>query len=476
MLYIKPFFIYFTLLLLGFLLIVYFFFDIGVFNALSIKDLIIPGVALVVSIISLIVNGDLNKKSSFNNKFSLLLEQHNKYHDELTNNLGNKDQEEKKEGKRKLLFCYDYHTPNDYLYGNAEFSPYMRVLYHILKNIDGEFKNSYSEAKKNTSLVRSLIRNDILYYIAINSLSDKNTSFQNYRYLLKKYDFFEHLKFDDEKYLNTDDIKLERIDESLNVIKRFLRSILNGVMVNHFFDKNNFIFEMNEDYSKIEEFLEISIPTLLKYKFHYDNENYLTLKKELESYIINLLKKTNIYCECKYKYFHDDVSMYNNISIYKYYIVGLIYSDFKGNDRRMKHLILDPNLKNGFNGRIYYSFKKINFDDCFKTVLTKKLSFNCFKKHIIGKRSFNERFIMVADREYKLSKLKRLDNIENKIGLDEFYNKIIKLESIGIIRSEVRKKEFYSKIQDEYLSVLNSLNFFEEQDGILSSIKTKLNK
>ncbi|MDY3695766.1 MAG: putative phage abortive infection protein [Proteus mirabilis] len=465
MLYIKPFFIYLALLLLGFSLIIYFFFDIGVFNTLSIKDLIIPGVALVVSIISLIVNGDLNKKSSFNNKFSLLLEQHNKYHDELVNNLDNKKQKEKKEEKWKLLFCCDYHTPNNYLYGNAEFSPYMRVLYHILKNIDGEFKNNYSEAKKNTSLVRSLIRNDILYYIAINSLSDKNTSFQNYRYLLKKYNFFEHLNIYDEKYLNTDGLNLKNIKLSMDDLKNTLEWHLKNKINNYFFEKYPSVFSYDNEYRNEIKF---NFPTLIKYNYYYNICFYTELKKYFIKYIANIMDKHYIACQIKKILCNPD-----DLSKYKYYTVGLSFDYYSKYKKYMRYS--DCNGK--FNPIIlkkviYKSILEINADK--SGILDDKIKYSDFRDGIFGKYKIFR--IFVTENNFKFKDLTTYDSLKNNISFESFYKNLIYIRRNEIIKDEFKKNEFYTEIQEKYLLSLNSIDFFTEQENFIFALKQALNK
>lgn len=465
MLYIKPFFIYLALLLLGFSLIIYFFFDIGVFNTLSIKDLIIPGVALIVSIISLIVNGDLNKKSSFNNKFSLLLEQHNKYHDELVNNLDNKNQEEKKKEKWKLLFCCDYHYPNNYLYGNAEFSPYMRVLYHILKNIDGEFKNNYSEAKKNTSLVRSLIRNDILYYIAINSLSDKNTSFQHYRYLLKKYNFFEHLNIYDEKYLNTDSLNLKNIKLSMDNLKNTLELHLKNKINNYFFEKYPSVFSYDNEYLNETKF---NFPTLIKYNYYYNVSFYTELKKDLIKYIANIMDKHYIACQIKkILYTHDDLSKY------KYYTVGLSFDYYSKYKKYMRYS--DYNGKFNpikFKKIIYKSILEIKTDE--NGILDDEFNYSGFRDSIFGK--YKTSHIYVTKNNFKFKDLTTYDYFENNMRFERFYKNLIYIRRNGIIKDEFKKNEFYTEIQEKYLLSLNSIDFFTEQESFISALKQALNK
>ncbi|HCM62365.1 MAG TPA: hypothetical protein DIT05_07425 [Morganella sp. (in: Bacteria)] len=104
-------------------------------------------------------------------------------------------------------------------------SPYMRVIYHILKLIN-ENSNYITNDKSYSNIIRSVIPYDILILVAINSMffyktkqekeitrlsdiflaSDNQFKIHNdyYKYftLLKKYDFFEHLTLDFNSIIN----------------------------------------------------------------------------------------------------------------------------------------------------------------------------------------------------------------------------------------------------------------------------------
>ncbi|WP_336819259.1 putative phage abortive infection protein [Cedecea sp. MMO-103] len=149
-----------------------------------------------------------NRRNIFEQRFSLLLEQHNFYHnkvcDLIDTNIG-------KQRSKEFLIFNDRFTNGSldsslkYLTGHKVLSPYMRTLYHLLKFIDEEFFDPQGavEAKKvYSSPLRSVIRNDILYLIAVNALNVKSESMQKsgypkYQQLLHKFDFFEHAVFYD---------------------------------------------------------------------------------------------------------------------------------------------------------------------------------------------------------------------------------------------------------------------------------------
>ncbi|HCI5707035.1 TPA: hypothetical protein NPO10_005526, partial [Klebsiella pneumoniae] len=141
---------------------------------------------------------EANAQNFFQQKFNLILEQHNNSLALVTHWLKNTPLNIK---ITTDAVCY--------IRGHENLSPYMRILYHTLKTIRTEFPSSSNDKqydsialqKKYSSLVRSFIPNDVLYTIAINSslFDEKKTSIPNssqYEYyykMLVDYDFFEHL-------------------------------------------------------------------------------------------------------------------------------------------------------------------------------------------------------------------------------------------------------------------------------------------
>lgn len=139
------------------------------------------------------------KKEAFNQRFSLLLEQHNNYLNKVNEYLRSAD------GWQFLskVFNHNIHTESFYmLKGHFALSPYMRILYHLLKSIEDDYygdKEDFVGMKKYSSLVRSLISNDVLYLIAVNASityeQGKRTQYERYQNLLHRFDFFEHADF-----------------------------------------------------------------------------------------------------------------------------------------------------------------------------------------------------------------------------------------------------------------------------------------
>ncbi|EOY9128097.1 putative phage abortive infection protein [Providencia stuartii] len=160
-----------------------------------------------------------NRKDDFIKQFILLLELHGKSHDVLADYLkNNKVISSNSEGIINWNMSIEDATGK--LFKNHLFSPYMRLVYRILKYVDENFYHMVDgnltaskvdeEKKQYTSIVRSTIRNDVLFFIALNSLNEK---FSTYKDLLNKFDFFEHLNT---RYISDDIIfNLESYSPSL---------------------------------------------------------------------------------------------------------------------------------------------------------------------------------------------------------------------------------------------------------------------
>lgn len=141
-----------------------------------------------------------SKRDDFNRHFTLLLEQHNLQLDIVKGFL---DSKEGKKFYESLRGNTTLKEANTLMHGHSIVSPYMRVLYHLLKYIRNEFtRNEAPYAKKNefSSLVRSLIRNDVLYLVALNScytgeIDGEVSPYAQYQSLLHFFSFFEHAKF-----------------------------------------------------------------------------------------------------------------------------------------------------------------------------------------------------------------------------------------------------------------------------------------
>lgn len=143
---------------------------------------------------NLILSRKNAEKDDFIKQFTLLIEQHNKSHEIIMGNLESYiiDKDD------NIKWHMTIQEASKTLYLNYKFSTYMRILFRVLKHCDENFYESgdtdeiTKEKKKYTSIVRSMIRNDVLYFVAINSMNN-HPAFNNYREKLEKFTFFEHL-------------------------------------------------------------------------------------------------------------------------------------------------------------------------------------------------------------------------------------------------------------------------------------------
>ncbi|EOI7435741.1 putative phage abortive infection protein [Yersinia enterocolitica] len=146
-------------------------------------------------------------REAFESRYSLLLEQHNQH---LKNVCDYLDAQKSDAFRKSVENNKDVSIASKALMGHSIISPYMRILYHLLKHIDDNYYEKGLEGlvlvkkkKEYTSPLRSLIRNDVLYLIALNSIITKNISdgvssdngYSKYQKLLHDFDFFEHAIF-----------------------------------------------------------------------------------------------------------------------------------------------------------------------------------------------------------------------------------------------------------------------------------------
>lgn len=155
----------------------------------------LPTVAIFVSLIILYVTISNNKKNNFDNKFNLLMLQHDKLHAILIKDINDNVIEYGSiVGNRSSKISVTR------LYRHEKYSSYLRVLYHVLKFIDKETpvhfwnlpKTRLEKKKNNSSIIRAVIDNKVMLLVAVNSL---NKYFHYYRYVINKFSFFEHVSF-----------------------------------------------------------------------------------------------------------------------------------------------------------------------------------------------------------------------------------------------------------------------------------------
>lgn len=202
------------------------------------------------------------RSASFNNfeqRYNSLLALHNDLHKSVGIFLDSPDKMDGKGGItasggksyfqniRKMKTLEEAHNT---LMGHSVISPYMRVLYHLLKHIF-TFSTNPDIYKKYTSPLRSLIRNDVLYLVALNTAiiykdgSLDDNGYQEFQEYLQKSDFFEHTIFTADEYKNFNAVKSavkSSFDENFNVPIRMY--IFNYVRTLRF---QNYVIDLHKD-------------------------------------------------------------------------------------------------------------------------------------------------------------------------------------------------------------------------------------
>jgi len=149
------------------------------------------------------------QRDEFVRHFSMLLDQHNaqleivkSYLDGVEKKVKEAEQQEGEKLLNALIQPISHLEAFNKLRGHRVISPYMRILYHLLKYVSEDFyikDTTIEQKKKYTSIVRSLIRNDVLFLVAVNAsyIRDNNVENQyaNFQKYLYEFDFFEHAIF-----------------------------------------------------------------------------------------------------------------------------------------------------------------------------------------------------------------------------------------------------------------------------------------
>lgn len=169
---------------------------------------------------------EMNARQGFEQRYTLLLTQHNALHDALCEHLKVEPTIKNANGVEIELLKYNHDVIGMekyfyYLTGHPIISPYMRVLYHLLKHINSDpyiANKSDAEKKRYSSPLRSYIKNEVLFLIAINALNVKDqrlkkTGYPEYQKLLHRFSFFEHAVFSNPRLPN------EPFSETLESLK-----------------------------------------------------------------------------------------------------------------------------------------------------------------------------------------------------------------------------------------------------------------
>lgn len=162
-----------------------------------------------------------NARQGFEQRYTLLLTQHNALHDSLCKHLDTEPKICNDYGVKYALSQYNSLQSGleryfYFLTGHPVISPYMRVLFHLLKHINDDpyvIDKSDEEKRVYSSPLRSYIRNDVLFLIAVNALNIKSerlkeAGYPKYQKLLHRFNFFEHAVFTNPRQANEPFIKL----------------------------------------------------------------------------------------------------------------------------------------------------------------------------------------------------------------------------------------------------------------------------
>lgn len=151
---------------------------------------------------------EMSVRQGFEQRYTLLLTQHNALHDALCEYLNKTKMVVNRNGyELELSESIDRYDALEhyfyYLTGHPVISPYMRVLFHLLKHINSDpyiMDKTDAEKRRYSSPLRSYIRNDVLFLIAINALNVRSdrlkvAGYPEYQKLLHRFNFFEHAVF-----------------------------------------------------------------------------------------------------------------------------------------------------------------------------------------------------------------------------------------------------------------------------------------
>lgn len=203
-------------------------------------------------------------RDAFNQRFSLLLEQHNTYLEKVNNYVRTKPGWD---FITKTFNSNQHFEAFDAMSGHVVLSPYMRILYHTLKFIDQDYFGSKDDIvgrRKYTSLIRSLISNDVLFLIAVNSSYISNEGRKNqyhkYQYLLQRFGFFEHANFFN--------INHQHEFEKKNELKKPFENIEGDIRLSFYY------YVTEGKYNTISDFkMKISIPVIVAYIYKNPHQN-----------------------------------------------------------------------------------------------------------------------------------------------------------------------------------------------------------
>lgn len=197
------------------------------------------------------LNIEQQQKSLFQTEFTILLQEHTRL---LKETFYDNAQLSEKTKNIVILeitkhfyiangLCFDCHLQLDINKHNIS-SQYFILLFRILKKIDSFYKDNLPSAKVYSGIIRVAIPHEVMYLVASNAL---NPYYKEYKELLMKYNFFEHLPFNKEWLVNmafpsfsAENQLSEKIDKYMKFfIEEFRDSKINA------FGKNIYIEDIN---------------------------------------------------------------------------------------------------------------------------------------------------------------------------------------------------------------------------------------
>lgn len=305
-----------------------------------------------------------SRKDDFIKQLTLLLEQHNRSHDALAKSIDSNDGQLISDSSSFIQWDMTLEEASKKLFQNFQYSPYMRILYRNLKYINESFylvsnNNKYIEEKKQyTAILRSVIRNDILFLVAINAKNEIKI-FRKYEKMLKDFSFFEHIIVDNigEKIkFNIDDFILTF---KLDLEKSF----------DFFFNEylNNKIYEHDE----LKEKNIFNGYITLKYSFVYElMREFSTWQYNLfKGKLINKIKEItfDLLVEKKNSFIIEPFFIENNFYLYKGDETGLFSSGSVIKNKKIidekKSISLIENADCIINKKINLDTKCVNLND-----------------------------------------------------------------------------------------------------------------
>lgn len=409
-------------------------------------DLLLPTLAIIISIIVLLITHANNKRINFNNKFNLFMEQHDRLHSILEECINNDINE-----YDSIVKELDCENSIKKLFRHERYSPYMRFLYHVLKFIDKEtpFSNVWFIPKKTkkkkdySSVIRALISNKVMILVMINSLNEK---FEYYRELLNKFSFFEHVSlsylYENSNYSHTYHCFLNNGLFNGNICPFVLDYIKSKALGKEI--KNDYYFEMKKFWSM-----------------------YIDVSRRGNDYYNDLILK-DVYSEIKFgieelaKIAIDDIRKSSVVTNEPYRIIASVSHDDESGCAK---------YCNDFISKPYFYFSEIASKSDDYREFSNELRCE-FEKYISSRKYISPRISIVAICKNDVDPLGYNYYIDGYIGVDVFYQCIINQCEINYVNS-VTEKEILLNCVDIIGKKMNpaNLDIFNRPVHTLNKVK-----